>query len=520
MRTTIAALLRDAPGLAAGARVLGDVSTSIEEIAYDSRAVGPGTLFVALRGALADGHRYVSQAIERGAVAVLAEEPVGDERVGCTIVVPDSRAALAQAALAFFRQPTRELGLIGVTGTKGKTTVSFLIEALLAGGGQRTGLIGTVDLKVGARRWRNPVHLTTPESLDVQRYLRQMADASTDWAVLETSSHALATHRVDGCAYDIAVITNVTHEHLDFHGTYERYWAAKAALFDRLAATAPKEPPRPRAALINLDDAGARAMLGRAAGVRELTYGFAPEADVRAEDVTSSEAGLAFRVRSPWGNLPVRVPLLGDFNVSNVLAATGVALVAGVAPAAIAAALAGFSGVPGRLQRIDEGQPFLTVVDFAHNPDSLVQVLRLLRTLVPGRLIAVFGSAGERDVAKRALMGAVCADLADFGIFTDEDPRGEDPRAIVEQIAAGAAARGWRENQHYELQPDRRAALARAVALARPGDAVLLAGKGHEQTIEYADRSLPWDEATEARAALRRQGYDGVGQAGRRAGGQ
>ncbi|MGN6563417.1 MAG: glutamate ligase domain-containing protein, partial [Thermomicrobiales bacterium] len=234
----------------------------------------------------------------------------------------------------------------------------------------------------------------------------------------------------------------------------------------------------------------------------------------------SSDAGLAFRERSPWGNLPVRVPLLGDFNVSNVLAATGVALVAGVAPAAIAAALAGFSGVPGRLQRIDEGQPFLTVVDFAHNPDSLVQVLRLLRTLVPGRLIAVFGSAGERDVAKRALMGAVCADLADFGIFTDEDPRGEDPRAIVEQIAAGAAARGWRENQHYELQPDRRAALARAVALARPGDAVLLAGKGHEQTIEYADRSLPWDEATEARAALRRQGYDGVGQAGRRAGGQ
>jgi UDP-N-acetylmuramoyl-L-alanyl-D-glutamate--2,6-diaminopimelate ligase len=517
---TIAALLRAAPALAAVARVSGDATTAITAIAYDSRAVAPGTLFVALRGTLTDGHRYVPQAIARGAVAVLAEEPVAGERVRCSVVVPDSRAALAQAALAFYRQPSRELGLIGVTGTKGKTTVSFLIEALLAGGGQRTGLIGTVDLKVGARRWRNPVHLTTPESLDVQRYLREMADAGTDWAVLETSSHALATNRVDGCAYDIAVITNVTHEHLDFHGTYERYWAAKAALFDRLATTAPKQPPRPCAAFINLDDAGARAMRGRAAGVHEFTYGFAPEADVCAEDVVTSDAGLAFRVRSPWGDLPVQVPLLGDFNVSNVLAATGAALLAGVPPEAICAALARFPGVPGRLQRLDEGQPFLTVVDFAHNPDSLTQVLRLLRTLVPGRVIAVFGSAGERDVAKRALMGGVCADLADFGIFTDEDPRGEDPCAIVEQIAAGAAARGWRAGADYELLPDRPTALARAVALARPGDAVLLAGKGHENTIVYDGWSLPWDEATEARAALRRQGYGGVGQAARRAGGQ
>ncbi len=506
LRVTMRELLAGLPDLAREARVTGNLDVAIAEIAYDSRKVEPGVLFAALRGSDTDGHRYLPQALDRGAVAALTEEPVADPRLGCNLVVPDARAALACLAAGFFRHPSLELGLIGVTGTKGKTTTSFLIEAVLAHAGRRTGLIGTVDLKVGDRRWRNPLHQTTPESVDVQRYLRQMVDAGVDWAVLETSSHALETHRVDGCAYDLAVITNVTHEHLEFHGTYENYLAAKAKLFDRIVPEGGKAPPRPRAAIVNRDDPGAATLLGRARAP-EVTYGLSPGCDVRAEAIAASGRGLAFRLRSPWGEGPVRLPLLGEFNVSNALAAAAATLALGLPLAAVAAGLAAFTGVPGRGQRIDRGQPFLVVVDYAHNPDSLARVLRLLRSVAPGRLIALFGSGGERDRAKRPLMGRVCAELADFGIFTDEDPRGEDREAILGEIAAGAAGAGWVRGRDFELIADRRAAIARAFALARPGDAVLLAGKGHENTIIYADGPVPWDEATEAREALDRGGH-------------
>ncbi len=521
--TDIHSLLAATPALAGLARVRGDVGVPIGSIAYDSRAVEPAALFVALRGTVTDGHRFLPEALDRGAVAALTETPADDPRLRCNVVVPDTRAALAQLAATFYRHPSRELGLVGVTGTKGKTTTSFMIEALLAEAGRRTGLISTVDLKVDAERWRNPIHQTTPESLDVQRYLREMVDSGVEWATLETSSHALALHRVDGCAYDVAVLTNITHEHLEFHGSYANYYAAKAQLLEHLAVAPAKDPPRPRWAVINRDDPGAASLLGRAAGVPQLTYGLSAGCDVRAEDLEAVNIasigrdagagvvpvgrGSTFRIRSPWGTFPVRLQLPGRFNVYNALAAATVALALDVPPDAVAAGLARFGGVPGRLQRIEQGQPFLVVVDYAHNPDSLAQVLRLLRQLISGRLIAVFGSAGERDVAKRTMMGRVCAELADFAIFTDEDPRREDPAAIVAQIAAGAAAHGWVEGRHYERITDRREAITRACALARPGDGILLAGKGHEDAIAYAEGTIPWNEAEEARAVLARLGW-------------
>ena len=486
----------------------GDDSVVVDAVTYDSRAAAPGALFVALRGATVDGHRFIGGALDRGAAALLVETPVDDPRARCQLIAPDSRAALAQLALAFYGDPSRELGLIGVTGTKGKTTTSFLIEWLLDGPFQ-TGLIGTVDLKVGPRRWRNPAHQTTPESLEVQRLLREMVGAGVQWAVLETSSHALATYRVTGCAYDIAVITNVTHEHLDFHGTYEHYLAAKASLLERIAPPGAKSPPWPRGAVINRDDAGAATLIGRVTGAAEVTYGLHPDATVRAEAIVADGEGMAFTLRSPWGDAPLRAPLLGPFNVANVLAAVAACLIAGVKLEHLAPRLAAFPGVPGRLQRIDRGQPFLVVVDYAHNADSLAQVLALLRGVTNGRLIALFGSGGERDVAKRAMMGEVCAKVADFGIFADEDPRGEDPGSIVNMIAAGAASVGWREGEHYARIADRQEAIAFACAMARPGDTLVLAGKGHEETIIYADRVIAWDEAAEARRALAGLGYGG-----------
>ena len=489
------------------ARVSGDAALSIDGIAYDSRTVEPGGLFVALRGVKTDGHCYLPEAFDRGAVAALTEVEVADPRCRCNVVVPDTRAALARLAVAYYGDPSRELGLIGITGTKGKTTTSYLVEAVLRHAGYGTGLIGTVDLQVGPRRWRNPLHQTTPESLDVQRYLREMVAAGVDWAVLETSSHGLATHRVDGCLYDIAAVTNVTHEHLEFHKTYANYLATKATLLDRLVAAGVKG--RPRAAVLNLDDPAAAGLRGRADGVDEVTFGLGEGCDVRARDVAMDRGGLRFLLHTPRGEAPVRLPLLGRFNVYNALAAAAVTLAVGVPLPTVAAGLATVEGVPGRLEWIVAGQPFEVVVDYAHNPDSLEQVLRLLRSLAAGRVIAVFGSAGERDQAKRALMGRVCAELADYAVFADEDPRKEDRVAILHEIAAGARERGWREGREYELVPDRAQAIERACALAGPGDIVLLTGKGHEDTIEYADFALPWDEAAAAREALARLGYDG-----------
>ncbi len=476
---------------------------AISGLAYDSRRVRPGDLFVALPGLHVDGMRFVPAAIDRGAVAVLCQqEPLQEQETHVPhLVVPDARAAMADAAAAYFGHPSDRLHLVGVTGTDGKTTTGFLLHALLQGTGRPAGLIGTVGFRVGDRAIENQLHQTTPESPDVQELLAAMVEADLEYAVLETSSHALMLDRVRGCRFDSAILTNITSDHLDFHGTLENYRAAKARLFAGLGG----DPPRAVApiAILNRDDASYDAMAA-ASAAPVLSYGRHPDADVRATDVVIGASGIRFRAVTPAGVVELHSPLTGDFNVSNLLAALGFAVARSIPLDAAGRALGSLGGVPGRMQRVEAGQPFAVVIDFAHTPDALAKALDTLRAVTPppGRLIAVFGAPGERDRGKRPVMGRVAAERCDLVVLADDDPRGEDRHAIIEQIAAGARAAGLREGRTLLLRPDRRDAIATAIGAARPGDTVLLAGKGHEQSITSGDVVQVWDEESAARAAI------------------
>ncbi len=488
-----------------GARLVGDGGTVVSDVAYDSRLVRPGSLFAALVGGDVDGHAFVPDAIARGAAALLVEREVAAPVP--QLVVPSSRAALADVAAEFFGQPSAELDVVGVTGTDGKTTTAFLVDHLLRAGGLRTGMVGTVAVRVGETLLAHETRQTTPESADIQRYLRQMVDAGSDWGILEATSHGLAMHRLDRVRFAIGAVTNVTHEHLDFHGTVEAYRRAKGILFERTGAAG-------GALVVNADDEGARSLLAFGGGGSILRYAVHDAAaDLRAVDVVSDGAGSRFRLEGPGGRAaPVRLPLIGEFNVANALCAAAIALAAGVELPAIAEALGRAPAVPGRMAAIAAGQPFAVVVDYAHTPDALAKVLRLLRRLQPGgRLAVVFGSAGERDVEKRPRQGAVAAQLADFAVFTSEDPRHEDAAAIIAAIAAGAAAAGGREGETYVRVVDRRAAFERALGWAGTGDCVLLAGKGHEGSIIWGREKRPWDEAAVAREVLAELGYGADG---------
>jgi UDP-N-acetylmuramoyl-L-alanyl-D-glutamate--2,6-diaminopimelate ligase len=401
----------------------------------------------------------------------------------------------------------------GVTGTDGKSTTCLLLSAVLEAAGCRTGVLGTVVHKIGEEIVRNPTRMTTPKAHDVQALLARMVEAGVSHAIVETSSHALALDRVRGCDYDAAVLTNVTSEHLDFHGTREAYLAAKGRLFAMLGAGQPKGLRGAGAggpfAVLNRDDSSYE-VYRPAIASRVLTYAVADVgADVRAVAVEATAAGTSFRVEAPSGEAVVRSSLPGLFNVYNCLAALAFAEGMGIDLAMAGGALGRVEGVPGRMQRVVAGQPFEVIVDYAHTADSLHKVLSVLRPLTRGRLIAVFGSAGERDRQKRPLMGAVAARLADFFVLTDEDPRLEDSGAIIAEIAAGACAAGAREGQDFVRIADRREAIRAAVRAARPGDVVLLAGKGHETTIEAGGQGQPWDEAGVARALLRDEGLAG-----------
>lgn len=495
-------------------RAGGDLDTAVVDVCYDSRLAQPGSLFVALRGGYTDGHRFLEDARARGAVAALVEswEPAL-AAYPAFAVVPDTRGALPLVAATFFARPAEALGMIGITGTDGKTTTSYLVDAMLRATGYRTGMIGTIAVRVGEEIVDHDARQTTPESLDVQRLLGQMRDARVDWAVLEATSHGLALHRLDECPFDIAVVTNITHEHLEFHGTIAEYRRAKARLLERVAGRGPRRYPT--GVILNRDDEGTRA-IADAAGTAPLLW-FSSRgnaADLRADDVEVSAAGTSFRLTTPRGTAPVHLNLIGAYNVDNALAAAGIGHVMGLEPDAIARGLESLPGVPGRMRRVDLGQPFTVIVDYAHTPDSLEQSLRLLRSLVPGRVMAVFGSAGERDRAKRPLQGAVSARLADFSVFTSEDPRFEDPEAIIDEIAAGAREAGAVEGRDFLCVEDRRAAIRAAFERAEPGDGVLLAGKGHERCIIYGAERRPWDEAKEAALALRERGYGGTAAAG------
>jgi UDP-N-acetylmuramoyl-L-alanyl-D-glutamate--2,6-diaminopimelate ligase len=479
----------------------------ISAICIDSRQVEPGALFVAVPGFRVDGHDYISQAVAGGAAAVVVQADrrakwqaaVEKDRLPA-IVVPDSRRALAALAAAFYGHPGRRLRVIGVTGTDGKTTVIHLISTLLEARGHRTGLLSTVHSKVGDRLSANEYRFTTPEAPQVQALLADMASAGLDYAILESTSHGLALHRLDGCEYDVAVVTNVTADHLDFHGSREEYLAAKGRLFAMLDEAVDKGLDK--AAVLNADEPAVAHFAGLTRA-RIVTYGVQKAADVQAADVADTEWGSRFHLRAQGSELEVAIGLPGLFNVYNSLAAAAVALSQGMSLAAVRDALESFPGVPGRLERVDEGQPFTVVVDFAHAPEALRRVLAFLRERCQGRLIVVFGCIGERERPRRVGMGLAAGELADFAVLSNDNPFQEDPQAILAEIAQGLEKAGRHEGHHFICIPDRREAIAHALAMAVEGDVVLLAGKGHERSITIGGTVIPWDECRVAREFLR-----------------
>jgi UDP-N-acetylmuramoyl-L-alanyl-D-glutamate--2,6-diaminopimelate ligase len=482
-----------------GAQLRGAAGTPISGITYDSRTAGPGVLFAALVGSDFDGHDYVDRAVASGAAAVLVERPMAVD-IPQVVVPGSSRAALAPVSRAFYGDPSRELTVIGITGTDGKTTTAAMLEGILAGTGRQVGGIGTVGIRIGDGTTHDLGHQTTPESVNVQRYLREMVDAGTEYAVLEATSHGLATHRLDGVSFVAGGVTNITHEHLEFHKTIENYRRAKATLLERVAESL-------GVVVINNDDEGARAILPFAGDATVLTYSLLGEgAHLVAREIRSVRSGQAFNVvaRHTARQSVVSLPMPGRFNVANALCAIGLAMGVGVPLEDAARALSGAKPVSGRMQQIEAGQPFQVIVDYAHTPESIRTILSLLRGQYPdGRLIVVTGSAGERDVTKRSLQGAACAEVADITVVTSEDPRHEDPEAINDQIVAGAVAAGAVRGESVLAITDRREAIRRALELAGPGDCVLLAGKGHETSIIWGFEHVPWNEAAVAEELLR-----------------
>ena len=476
-------------------RVIGIPVGEITALAYDSRRVAPGTLFFAVPGVHVDGHDFVAEAVAAGATAAVVERELPDVAVP-QLVVANSRFALADAADEWFGRPSERLKVVGVTGTDGKSTVTALAAEMLWACRWHPGQIGTVQIGIFDDIYPNDDRNTTPEALELQELLARMVDAGNDSVVMEATSHALALGRTRNCRFDVGVVTTVTSEHLEFHGTVEAYRAAKARLIE--------EAP---IAVLNADDESFAYFRERAAE-RVITYGIRGQADLWAGDLRQDSSGTSFHLESPRWHGEVRVAMPGLFNVSNALAALGVVEALGLDVGHAAGALEMTRGVPGRMERVDAGQPFAVIVDYAHTADSLEKMLATLRPLAEGRLIAVFGSAGERDPTKRPAMGRVAAELADVIVVTDEDPRLEDPRVINEAIADGAREAGARDGDTLAVIDDRREAIAHAIASAQPGDVVLLDGKGHETSIFYGTEKRPWDDRTVARDALADLGWN------------
>jgi UDP-N-acetylmuramoyl-L-alanyl-D-glutamate--2,6-diaminopimelate ligase len=484
-------------------------------LAHDSRAVRRGSLFLAIPGEHVDGHDFVEQARANGAIAAIVERHVDVELP--QILVERARAALAVAAAWWYGDPTAHLGVIGVTGTDGKTTTSRLLGAALDAAGWQAGIVSTVGGRIGGVDELHPPHATTPEAPELQRALAAMLATGDRAAVVETTSHGLALGRVNGVRYDIAVLTNVTHEHLDLHGTWEAYRDAKRSLFSRLALDAAhpakNDPSWPRTGVLNSDDPSFElfAETTRAAGARVLTYGRAPAADLRLTDVDDDGERLRVAWDGPTGPRRVALQLAGQFNAFNVLAAAAVGEAIGLDSKAIDAGLEGFAGVAGRMERVALGQPFGVVIDYAHSPNSLQVVLDELAPLASasgGGLIAVIGSAGERDIEKRGRMGRIAAERSRLVVVTDEDPRDEDPMSIIDAIADGAKAAGAVEGDSVLRIRPREDAVRAAIRAAQVGDVVLLAGKGHENTILGPNGSeTPWNERAAAVDALGELGF-------------
>ena len=512
-------------GASAGSRGTGADATDplVSGVVQDSRQVRPGYLFVAIRGAETDGHRYIASAIARGTSAVVVEQAEALPAGVPGAVVRDGRAALARLAAALHGYPARQLRVIGITGTDGKTTTASLTLAILAEAGRSAGGITTVAAEIAGRELDTGFHTTTPDSPAIQSYLAQMVEAGARYAVVETTSHGLDQGRVLECEYDVAAVTNVTVEHLDYHKTFEDYLAAKSRLFAMLG-TGYRKPGVPKVSILNSDDVSYDVLRRFPAEVR-LSYGLDAPADVRAAGVamvgarapTFDGAGSRFTAETPMGAIEITMQLPGRYNIANALAATAIAISQGVALADVAKALGSFRGISGRLEEIlpedgggssssHLGAPLFRVfVDFAHTPNSLDNVLTVARRLTTGRVISVFGCAGLRDPHKRPAMGEIAGRLADLIVITAEDPRTEDVGDISQAIAAGCERAGRQAGVDYWCLPDRAEAIDFAVALARPGDLVIVTGKGHERSMCFGTVETPWSDQAAARAALSRR---------------
>jgi UDP-N-acetylmuramoyl-L-alanyl-D-glutamate--2,6-diaminopimelate ligase len=472
----------------------------ITSIAYNSREVRPGALFVAVRGEKTDGNRFVFDAIERGARAIASElpQPTDDSKLIPVnvewIQVAQARHALATTGANFFGRPAEQLKLVGVTGTNGKTTTTYLIDSILHAAGERTGLFGTIAYRTpaGEREAKN----TTPESLDLQSFLAQVSDGGGKYTVMEASSHALALDRLWGCSFAVAVFSNLTRDHLDFHKNFEDYFAAKRRLFEGTGAA------KPGVGVVNTDDPYGKRLAGLA--TRTLTYGLENGADISAKKFTLSFSGLEFTANTPEGKLAVRSSLVGRINVYNILAAIGAGIGLGITSEHILAGIEQLKNVPGRFERVDAGQPFLVIVDYAHTDDALKNLIATARELNhEGRLITLFGCGGDRDRAKRPLMGEAAGRASDVVVLTSDNPRSEDPLLIINDAVVGLQ----KTRAKYLVEADREAAIEIALDEARPGDIVLLAGKGHETYQVLKDRTIDFDDREMARRALRRRGF-------------
>jgi UDP-N-acetylmuramoyl-L-alanyl-D-glutamate--2,6-diaminopimelate ligase len=479
----------------------------ITGVTSDSRAVRSGVLFVAYRGVAVDGHRFIADALARGAAAVVAEraEALAALPAGVPgVAIGDGRAALARLAAAYHGFPSRHLRVVGVTGTDGKTTTSSIVLAILRAADRSAGAITTVSATIGGRDLDTGFHTTTPDSVAVQSYLAQMVAARAEYAVVETTSHGLDQGRVFDVDYDVAAYTNVTAEHLDYHGTFESYRATKARLFAMLGSSY-RKPGVPKIAVLNADDPSVEVMrepLRRRPVDRMFTYGIDAPADFQATDLRLAASGTRFRAETPAGTVEIETPLLGRYNVSNALAAIAIGVSQDIPLATIARALAGFGGIKGRMEPIDAGQPFKVIVDFAHTPNSLQNALAVARGLTTGRVISVFGCAGLRDRVKRPAMGEIAGRLADLVVLTAEDPRTESLDAINAEIGAGCERAGRRLGVDYWSVPDREAAIGFAVERARPGDVVIITGKGHEQSLCFGTTEVPWSDHEAARRQI------------------
>lgn len=489
-------LLRDLCSLVGFSHLQGDLQTEITGIHYSSRQVSRGGLFVAIPGFRVDGHAYVPDAVERGATALVVSRPVEVPGHVAVFMVADSRKALAQLSALYYGYPANRLCMTGVTGTNGKTTVTYLIDAILSSAGLQTGMLGTISTVIGNRVVA--ASHTTPESRDLQQILSEMVQEAVTHVVMEVSSHSLALSRVAMVEYDVAVFTNLTQDHLDFHSDMDDYFNAKASLFTGLIPTDEKQV---RTAVINADDMyGRRLMHICPEGVRIVAYGLDSSNDLYVSGVTSDVKGSKFTMHTPWGSIAVAISTPGRHSIYNALAAAGGALAQGASLEAVAAGLSR-AGVPGRMELVDEGQEFGVFVDYAHSPDSLDNVLRACRAFTRGRLIVVFGCGGDRDRGKRPIMGEIAARLADIAVLTSDNPRSEEPLDIIADVMEGFSAD--QAPGRVLVEPDRRTAIRLAISLAGAGDVVLLAGKGHETYQVLPGGTIDFDDRVEARLALK-----------------